>query len=201
MHKSNWCFKLELEWAVFSYKLPLKSKKVIQKRKKLHEIRKLARRTKSCSKSEKLLKSCRATYGQPYWKSNPDLCNDGAQRIKLIKPTGQQAIRFFRLLFQLLRLFIELRGECDVRWRGDVFAIFFSVWRIYRVKYFGCVETSNRNVRNSWMKNSELSPNYRRDLTITWPSFPFTGLQFVIDRFTYDLEMKQKQHKNGNRAI
>lgn len=67
------------------------------------------------------------TYGQPYWKSNPDLCNDGAQRIKLIKPTGQQAIRFFRLLFQLLRLFIELRGECDVRWRGDVFAIFLSV--------------------------------------------------------------------------
>ena len=30
------------------------------------EIRKVARRTKSCSKSEKLLKSCRATSGQPY---------------------------------------------------------------------------------------------------------------------------------------
>ena len=66
MHKSNRCFVLELEWAVFSYKLPLKSKKVTQKRKKLHEIRKVARRTKSCSKSEKLLKRCRATYGQPY---------------------------------------------------------------------------------------------------------------------------------------
>ena len=34
------------------------------------EIRKVARRTKSCSKSEKLLKSCRATSGQPY--SRPD---------------------------------------------------------------------------------------------------------------------------------
>ena len=31
------------------------------------EIRKVARRTKSCSKSEKLLKSCRATSGQPYF--------------------------------------------------------------------------------------------------------------------------------------
>ena len=36
------------------------------------EIRKVAQRTKSCSKSEKLLKSCRATSGratsgQPYW--------------------------------------------------------------------------------------------------------------------------------------
>ena len=30
------------------------------------EIRKVARRTKSCSKSEKLLKSCRATSEQPY---------------------------------------------------------------------------------------------------------------------------------------
>ena len=67
MHKSNRCFKLEIEWAVFSYK---KSKKVIQKRKKLHEIRKVARRSKSCSKSEKLLKGCRATYGQPYPTSN-----------------------------------------------------------------------------------------------------------------------------------
>ena len=54
MHKSNRCFKLELEWAVFSYKLPSQSKKVIQKR-KFHEIRKVARRTKSCSKSEKLI--------------------------------------------------------------------------------------------------------------------------------------------------
>ena len=43
MHKSDRCFKLELEWPVFGYKLPLKSEKVIQKRKK------------SCSKSEKLL--------------------------------------------------------------------------------------------------------------------------------------------------
>ena len=66
VNKSNRCFKLELEWKVFSYQLPSKSKKVVRKRKKLHEIRKVARRTKSCSKSEKLLKSCRATYGQPY---------------------------------------------------------------------------------------------------------------------------------------
>ena len=42
MHKSNRCFKLEIEWAVFSYKLPQKRKKVIQKE-------------KSCTKSEKLL--------------------------------------------------------------------------------------------------------------------------------------------------
>ena len=49
-----------------------KTKKVIQKRKKLHEIRKVARRTKSCSTSEKLLKSCRAAYVQPYvnWLQN-----------------------------------------------------------------------------------------------------------------------------------
>ena len=35
------------------------------------EIRKVARRTKSCSNSEKLLKSCRATSGQPYLRSSP----------------------------------------------------------------------------------------------------------------------------------
>ena len=42
MHKSNRYFKLELEWAIFSYKLP-KNEKIIQKRKQ------------SCTKSEKLL--------------------------------------------------------------------------------------------------------------------------------------------------
>ena len=40
----------------FQLQIALKSKKVIQKRKKSQEIRKVARRTKSCSKSEKLLK-------------------------------------------------------------------------------------------------------------------------------------------------
>ena len=44
MHKINRHFKLELEWGVFSYKLPLKSKKVIQKKKNV------ARNPKSCSK-------------------------------------------------------------------------------------------------------------------------------------------------------
>ena len=67
MHKSNRCFKLELEWGVFSYKLSLKSKKVSQKRKKLHEIRKVARRTKSCSKSENLLKIMDSP-GKETWK-------------------------------------------------------------------------------------------------------------------------------------
>ena len=39
MHKSNWCFKLELEWTVFSFK----------------KARKLFKKEKSCTKSEKLL--------------------------------------------------------------------------------------------------------------------------------------------------
>ena len=43
MHKSNWCFKLELEWAVLSYKLPWKKQESYSKKKK------------SCTKSEKLL--------------------------------------------------------------------------------------------------------------------------------------------------
>ena len=43
MHKSNRCFKLELEWVVLvTTEIALKSKKVIQKRKKWHEIRKVA---------------------------------------------------------------------------------------------------------------------------------------------------------------
>ena len=58
MHKSNRCFKLELKWAVFSHKLPLKSEKVIQNRKKLLERLKVAPNLKSCSKvAEQLMYS------------------------------------------------------------------------------------------------------------------------------------------------
>ena len=48
----------------------LKSTKPVQSRRKLLEIRKVARRIDSCLKSEKLRKSGRVTYGQPYfWAS------------------------------------------------------------------------------------------------------------------------------------
>ena len=49
----------------FQLQLAFKSKKVIQKIKKLHEIRKVVRRTKNCSKSEKLPKSCRVAVNVP----------------------------------------------------------------------------------------------------------------------------------------
>ena len=38
----------------------------LKKQERYSKKEKVARRTKSCSKSEKLLKSCRATYVQPY---------------------------------------------------------------------------------------------------------------------------------------
>ena len=53
----------------FQLQIALKKQERYSKKKKVapgREIRKVALRTKSCSKSEKLLKSCRATYVQPY---------------------------------------------------------------------------------------------------------------------------------------
>ena len=67
------------------------------------EIRKVARRTKSCSKSEKLLKSCRATSGQPYSTTKPV----GGMGLVLV-------LRHILLCMHVFKGLLRCKSVCDV---------------------------------------------------------------------------------------